>query len=122
MLPLQSGQDYRRLLAAQAPPLQALPEQQPGAAPAVHPSSSYFFPLGPAAAAALEQQWRNVTGQAAGGAGQERQELPVMFGRALHVVSRVVPAAWGDRRREAVLLATCLPGRSRRCTPVSLSA
>lgn len=118
VLPLQSGQDYRRLLAAQAPPLRPLPVQQPGAAPAVHPASSYFFPLGPAAAAALEQQWRNVTGQAAGGGGHERQELPVMFGRNLHVVSAPLGACglgrgWQAGRRKGggryhCLLHACL--------------
>lgn len=92
---LSSDQDYRRLLAQQAPPLQPLPEQPATAAAPLHPSASYFYPLGPAAAAALEQQWRNVTGQAAGGEGAQRRQLPVMFGRNLHVVSGVARMLWG---------------------------
>ena len=93
-MPLSSDQDYRRLLAQQAPPLQPLPEQPATTAVPVHPSASYFYPLGPAATAALEQQWRNVTGQVAGGEGAQRRQLPVMFGRNLHVVREAARMLW----------------------------
>lgn len=106
VVPLSSDQDYRRLLGQQAPPLQPLPEQPASSAPApVHPSASFFYPLGPAAAAAMEQQWRNVTGQAAAGAAAEQQhdaaerrQLAVMFGRNLHVVRQ---GRWGNAGRQA---------------------
>ncbi|PRW45179.1 lactation elevated 1 [Chlorella sorokiniana] len=94
VVPLSSEQDYRRLLAQQAPPLQPLSEQPAAAAAPVHPSASYFYPLGPAAAAALEQQWRSVAGLAAGGEAGQRRELPIMFGRYLHVERTVGGAAW----------------------------
>jgi len=118
VVPLSSDQDYRRLLAQQAPPLQPLPEQPVAAAAAVHPSASYFYPLGPAAAAALEQQWGRITGQAASRGGAQRRELPVMFGRNLHVVRRgcaenrrgtmVGWAPLQDRRLAACLIACAL--------------
>lgn len=84
MLALSADQDYRRLLAAQA--LQPLLSGAAGAVAAavVPPTAAYFFPLGPAAAHALERQWERVTG---GGGGGAPAELDVMFGRKLHVVS-----------------------------------
>ena len=83
MLALSADQDYRRLLAAQA--LQPLPSGAAGAvAAAVVPPTAAYFPLGPAAAHALERQWERVTG---GGGGGAPAELDVMFGRKLHVVS-----------------------------------
>lgn len=109
---LDSGRDYRRLLAASTL-LRPLPAagaaagagrgdngttgMQLGAAAAPAPHASYFFPLGPAAEAALEHQWRALTaaGDQAAPATDDRQqqeqqrgagrELGVMFGRRLHV-------------------------------------
>lgn len=106
VVPLSSDHDYRRLLGQQAPPLQPLPEHRTSSTPApVHPSASFFYPLGPAAAAAMEQQWRNVTGQAAAGAAAEQRQdaaeqrqLAVMFGRNLHVVRQ---GRWGNAGRQA---------------------
>lgn len=99
---LDSEEDYRRLLAAQAPlhPLPDTPTGPNGSATgnadgtavalpeAPHPSASYFYPLGPAAAAALEAQWARVAGgQGSEAAPQGGAGIQVMFGRTLQVVS-----------------------------------
>lgn len=117
VVPLQSSHDYRRLLAAQAPlhPLPDAATDAAGAAP-LHPSASYFFPLGPAASAALEAQWARVAAEA-GGCGDAGDaswsaaaaaapaaaadaapgggiDLEVMFGRRLRVSRAAGGAAW----------------------------
>lgn len=100
VLPLDAEEDYRRLMAASAPPLLPLgadpapdaasPPPQPP-----HPHASYFFPLGTAAEAALEAQWRQLAlCGSAGGAPAAPADLPVMFGRSLRVGRAAGGAAW----------------------------
>jgi hypothetical protein len=105
---LEGGRDYRRLAAAAAPPLLPLgAHAQAGAgagAEEAPPHASYFFPLGPAADAALERQWRQLAGAAAfparGPPTPTRPpqpaavELGVMFGRRLRVPRAAGGAAW----------------------------
>lgn len=93
---LDSETDYRRLAAAQAPlaplPPTTTPAEAEVAAQGLPGSASYFFPLGLTADAAMERQWRSATGgRGAGTAGSA--ELPVLFGRTLHVVSRPLHCA-----------------------------
>jgi predicted ATPase len=101
---LDAQQDYRRLAAASVP-LHPLTQSaacgeaadvgdgsDAGSSPATDASASYFFPLGQAADAALERQWRLLSQHA-----QRQQvrpdqadehralELPVLFGRRLAV-------------------------------------
>lgn len=110
VLPLNAGEDYRRLMAAAAPPLLPLGGNlaasaaslagPPGATSAAqqppHPHASYFFPLGPAADAALETQWRRLVPDdgSGGAAAASPAELPVMFGRTLRVERAAGGAAW----------------------------
>lgn len=109
VVPLNAGADYRRLMAATAPPLQPLDAHPAhttaspsGATPASlqppHPQASYFYPLVPAAKAALEAQWQRVAhGSGYGGTdapAASMANLPVLFGRTLRVRRAAGGAAW----------------------------
>ncbi|KAL4438248.1 hypothetical protein ABPG77_010609 [Micractinium sp. CCAP 211/92] len=109
VVPLNAGEDYRRLMAASAPPLQPLDAHPahataspssatPASLQPPHPQASYFHPLGPAAKAALEVQWRRMAhGSGSGdtpGLVASPADLPVLFGRTLRVRRAAGGAAW----------------------------
>ncbi|PSC70423.1 lactation elevated 1 isoform X1 [Micractinium conductrix] len=107
VVPLNAEEDYRRLLAAAAPPLRPLPSSgasagdgsaaaAAAAAAPLHPHASYFYPLGGPAEAALEAQWAALAAPSAAAAASSSgsAELQVMFGRQLRVERAAGGAAW----------------------------
>ena len=121
VVPLNAEQDYRRLGRQPLQPVQPLASgDQPHTSSSSIGSSSggYFYPLGSAAEAALEHQWRQVAGSSSNGSidssapaphaapeaataagcsssdGSGGTELEVMFGRRLRVERSAGGAAW----------------------------
>lgn len=112
---LSAAADYRRLSLAGAAtqlmqqPLPLLPADAAAVSGAASNSSSssscgvatdrvYFWPLGAAAEAALQQKWAQELGQQQqqqdAANSSQQQELAVMFGRRLSVPRAAAGAAW----------------------------